>query len=133
MAAGTRDSLCCLVHTRNGGYSPVRGQTEGTREGTFAFPVSTAERKGQTEVSVKQKLFTHHRAHDETRAPHDQVNLCRVRWVKATTANKQTNKKIPNNQEKSSKSRHSRLIDGVGRINCECSVRQGGKCYARGF
>lgn len=62
------------------------------REGTFAFPVSTAERKGQTEVSVKQKLFTHRRAHDETRAPHDQVNLCRVRWVKATTANKQTKK-----------------------------------------
>lgn len=100
MAAGTWDSLCCLAHTRNGGYSPVRGQSEGTGEGTFALPVSTAERKGQTEVSVKQELFTHRRAHDEARAPHDQVNLCHVRWVKATTANKQTNKKIPNDQEK---------------------------------
>lgn len=79
----------------------MRGQSEGTGEGTFALPVSTAERKGQTEVSVKQKLFTHRRAHDETRAPHDQVNLCHVRWVKATTkANKQTKKKNPKRSRK---------------------------------
>lgn len=101
MAAEQWDSLCCLAHTRNGGYSPVRGQSEGTGEGIFAFPVSTAERKGQTEVSVKQKLFTHRRAHDETRAPHDQVNLCHVRRVTATTANKQNKtKKNPKRSRK---------------------------------
>lgn len=57
-----------------------------TGEGTFAYLVSTAERKGQTEVSVKQKLFTHCGAHDEMRGPLDQVNIYHVRRVKTTTA-----------------------------------------------
>lgn len=65
-----------------------------TGEGLFAYLVSTAERKGQTEVSVKQKPFTHRGAHDEMRASHEQVNICHVRRVKKTTTKKrQTIKK----------------------------------------
>lgn len=67
-----------------------------TGEGSFAYLVSTAERKGQTEVSVKQKPFMHRRADDEMRGPHDQVNVCHVRGAKTTTTKEQS----PNDQEK---------------------------------